>query len=41
MVNDQQSIIDSQNHIRMKINEEKTLCFDASHAGPGESILWN
>lgn len=35
MIDDRQSIIDSQNYMRVKINEEKKIRFDTSHAGPG------
>jgi hypothetical protein len=36
MVDDKPSILDSQNHMHVKINEEKKIRFDTSHAGPGK-----
>jgi hypothetical protein len=39
MVDDRQSILDSQNHMHVKINEEKKIRFDTSHAGPGNIIF--
>jgi hypothetical protein len=31
-----QSVLDSQNCMRVVINEEQKIRFDTSHAGPGE-----
>jgi hypothetical protein len=38
MIDDRQLIVDSQNHMRVKINEETKIRFDTSHAGPGNIL---
>lgn len=34
-VSDERSLVDSDNHMHVKVNEEKKLRFDTSQAGPG------
>ena len=38
-VSDERSLVDSDNHMHVRINEEKKLRFDTSQAGPGKFIL--